>query len=296
MQTIHATLETPDTVRDATGAVRALQNPLIGFVTLNRYNKEIQVFSELGHLLGAIHPGLGGTVVFEPLGTQIQTLVDLQEGSPDLFRFVSAIVNDGVPGRYEDLSSLLDAAGWRIDPASEREAYLSVLTGEPLALYRGEFGFDMAGAPLCNPFRYFSFESGVTGNDLPSYAGQQFPCLMGNPLDPDDGMVELRTGIAPVQRMRLDNRYWTGPLALMNPSPSFGPMLAEYETDEAAGLTGILLPQSNIEAGHLNWQVEQGRSVPVLQSDAASGTTTRPRGFLWGRVVLDSRGDPGAEG
>ncbi|WP_185805121.1 hypothetical protein [Pontivivens nitratireducens] len=73
-------------------------------------------------------------------------------------------------------------------------------------------------------------------------------------------------------------------------------MLAEYETDEAGGLTGILLPQSNIEAGHLNWQVEQGRSVPVLQSDAASGTTTRPRAFLWGRVVLDIRGDLGAEG
>ncbi|MBR9820695.1 MAG: hypothetical protein GYB51_06815 [Rhodobacteraceae bacterium] len=351
LQPVRARLSAVEAVTEAGGNVTALADPVIGFVTLNRYNKEIQVFAATGRLLGAIHPGLGDSVVFEPLAAEITDTADLAAHDPDLQRFVEAVLNGGQPGRFRDFSALLDAAGWRVDPANEREAYLSVLTGEPLALYRATFDFQAAGDPLRNPFRYFPFEAGVAGSGLPSYATQPFPYLLGDPLDPNDGLVgyyleddfdrfftpydpvddavsgyvsmvsgvnaprrsfaegpvqvvllanphgtvQLRTGIAPVTRLELPVRYWASQLEVMNPSFSFGPLLTEYETDATGSLTGVLLPQSNIEAGHLHWQVGEGRTVPVIPADATSGTTTRPRAFLWGRVLFDIRGQDGGE-
>jgi len=332
---------------DENGTATGMQSPVIGFVMLNRYNKEIQVFSSHGRLLGAIHPGLGNTVVFEPLDDSLVSLAGLAETDPDLEAFVAAIVNGGEPGRYEDFSAQLDAAGWRIDPGSEEEAYLSVLTGEPLALIRASFNLTITGEPLVNPFRYFPFEKGLAGNGLPSFYDRPFPYLIGNPLDVDDGLVgyylgsdfnafytpydpeettttdyvrvvtaanapthsfaapardlvllanphgrvEIRTGILPAAFLQLPTRYWRSQIAAMNPTFTFGPLLTEIEKGNEGNLINVLLPQSNIEAGRLRWQLAGGDTVPVSPASPETATSPRPREFLWGRVLFELHGE-----
>ncbi|HZX30162.1 MAG TPA: hypothetical protein VFF03_02305 [Rhodocyclaceae bacterium] len=180
--------------------------PVAGWWTWNRYNRALMVHDPDGNWLGMVHTGALQGAVFEPAPGG-RDLSALEQTLPELAGLLRQLVTAGDSRqRFDALGELLDEAGWRIDPADEHGAWLSVMTGRPLAIVGASLAFELEGPPSRDPSWAFSFgdeelpdvladlRRRVDAIALPSPLEKPLPILVGNPDDHEEGLVGLWLG------------------------------------------------------------------------------------------------------
>ncbi|WP_404932103.1 hypothetical protein HF313_16660 [Massilia atriviolacea] len=177
--------------------------PLAGWWSWNRYNRALMVYAADGAWQGMLHAAPDGRAAFEP-APDGPALAELAGANPPLAGPLARIAaaDDG-GARLDALGRLLDDAGWRIDPVDEHDAWLSVLTGRPLAVIGASLGLSLQGAPLADPSWAEAFGADGLPDGLAQLRrrlaaaapadplAQALPMTLGDPDDPEEGLVAV---------------------------------------------------------------------------------------------------------
>ena len=116
----------------------------------------------------------------------------LAGADPVLHRFASALLAK-TPQYLGDFLNTLNDADATIQPARyAHNPQVPVLVGQPLAIARGVAWLELMGAPATNE-SWDAFAGDLARNDgsrtTNGYEQVRLPLLLGNVLDPDDGLV-----------------------------------------------------------------------------------------------------------
>lgn len=182
---------------------------LAGWWTWNRYNRALMIHTAQGEWLGMLHPIAEGRAAFESAqgGSSLEDLAASTPIPRELLAPLQTIVSasDG-EARLMALAELLDEASWRIDPADEHSSWLSVLTTRPLAVVGANVRFMLEHGPMTDPSwlhafgdlglppEFSNFRAKMASLSLPDPLKQAFPFVIGNALDPEEGLVGLWSG------------------------------------------------------------------------------------------------------